>query len=194
MVTWRAHWKKMALAFKYSTPILGILKDYKTGWCASQHLFDCVGRRFYKNGNGFYLQLQPKNEVGCAVRRMEIDRLSGEMALDDVDDGLRRRVAVAEMRSPQDRLDRIKQARKFPERIIVKTTAFLRNEDVIAEVLSRAEGHCELCKKSAPFKRRRDLSPYLEVHHKVRLADGGEDTLANAIATCPNCHRSAHYG
>jgi 5-methylcytosine-specific restriction protein A len=32
------------------------------------------------------------------------------------------------------------------------------------------------------------------VHHRVRLADGGDDTTDNAVALCPNCHRKAHYG
>ncbi|MFM0350878.1 HNH endonuclease [Paraburkholderia sp. RL17-347-BIC-D] len=26
------------------------------------------------------------------------------------------------------------------------------------------------------------------------LAQGGPDTVANAIALCPNCHRERHYG
>ena len=26
------------------------------------------------------------------------------------------------------------------------------------------------------------------------LADGGADTVENAIAVCPNCHRELHYG
>jgi 5-methylcytosine-specific restriction protein A len=34
----------------------------------------------------------------------------------------------------------------------------------------------------------------LEVHHKIRLADGGFDTVENAIAVCPNCHRQCHHG
>ncbi|WP_413817679.1 HNH endonuclease [Pseudomonas viridiflava] len=33
----------------------------------------------------------------------------------------------------------------------------------------------------------------MEVHHKIRLADGGLDTLENAVALCPNCHRATHY-
>lgn len=37
-------------------------------------------------------------------------------------------------------------------------------------------------------------SPYLEVHHKVPLALGGDDTVANATALCPNCHRQNHFG
>jgi 5-methylcytosine-specific restriction protein A len=39
-----------------------------------------------------------------------------------------------------------------------------------------------------------DGNPYLEVHHWIRLADGGEDTVNNAIAACPNCHRQQHFG
>nr|WP_275041241.1 HNH endonuclease signature motif containing protein [Halomonas meridiana] len=46
----------------------------------------------------------------------------------------------------------------------------------------------------APFNRKSDGSPYLEVHHRKPLAEGGDDTVANAIALCPNCHRAAHYG
>jgi hypothetical protein len=89
-ITWRAHCKKLDLAFEWSIPILGILKDYKTGLCASQHLFDCVGRRFYKDGKGFYLELQPQSEIGCDVKKMEIENRTRETAFDDeLQDGLR---------------------------------------------------------------------------------------------------------
>jgi 5-methylcytosine-specific restriction endonuclease McrA len=40
-------------------------------------------------------------------------------------------------------------------------------------------------KKQAPFNRTKDNSPYLEVHHKKRLSEGGEDSVKNAIALCP---------
>jgi 5-methylcytosine-specific restriction enzyme A len=33
---------------------------------------------------------------------------------------------------------------------------------------------------------------YLECHHIVWLAEGGEDTIANTVALCPNCHRKMH--
>ena len=46
----------------------------------------------------------------------------------------------------------------------------------------------------APFLKRSDGTPYLEVHHDVRLADGGADTVRNARALCPNCHGDAHHG
>ena len=69
----------------------------------------------------------------------------------------------------------------------------MRNPDVVVEALLRANGVCERCKKPAPFARRSDGTPYLEVHHRIPLAVGGEDTVENAIALCPNCHRAAHY-
>ncbi|WP_415859815.1 HNH endonuclease [Bacillus cereus] len=74
------------------------------------------------------------------------------------------------------------------------TTQYKRNPDVIAEVLERANGYCEKCKQEAPFKRAKDGTPYLEVHHVVPLAQGGEDSVENAVGMCPNCHRKAHFG
>lgn len=82
----------------------------------------------------------------------------------------------------------------YPDTYEVSTKAFKRNIDVIAEVLIRANGICEKCGKEAPFRRASDGTPYLEVHHVKRLADGGEDTIENAIAVCPNCHRQLHFG
>jgi 5-methylcytosine-specific restriction protein A len=32
------------------------------------------------------------------------------------------------------------------------------------------------------------------VHHRIPLAKGGEDSVDNAVAVCPNCHRKGHYG
>lgn len=92
------------------------------------------------------------------------------------------------------RLLRLKKAPKRPEKIEVVRIQFKRNPDVVVEVLKRANGICERCKKEAPFIRKKDNTPYLEVHHKVRLIDGGEDTVENAIAVCPNCHKELHYG
>lgn len=58
----------------------------------------------------------------------------------------------------------------------------------------RANGYCEGCENPAPFIRPSDGTPYLEVHHIVPLAEDGEDTVENAIALCPNCHREVHFG
>lgn len=92
------------------------------------------------------------------------------------------------------RKQRISSAPKIPKKITVTSYLYERSTDIIAEALVRASGVCEKCKKPAPFIRKKDNTPYLEVHHKVRLADGGEDTMKNVIALCPNCHRNEHFG
>lgn len=58
-------------------------------------------------------------------------------------------------------------------------------------VRRRARGFCELCKKSAPFLDPKGI-PFLEMHHIVPLSAGGEDTIENTVALCPNCHRKMH--
>ena len=70
---------------------------------------------------------------------------------------------------------------------------YVRDPDVVAWVLLAADGECETCEKPSPFKRD-DGSGFLEVHHVKTLAGGGPDTVDNAIACCPNCHRELHYG
>ncbi|MCM3163270.1 HNH endonuclease [Metabacillus litoralis] len=108
---------------------------------------------------------------------------------------LYRAVKQAMKKNKQERLSRLNNRDSvYPDIYEVLTKAFRRDPDVIAEVLIRANGTCEKCGKEAPFKRASDGSPYLEVHHKKRLADGGEDTTDNAIAVCPNCHRELHFG
>lgn len=93
-----------------------------------------------------------------------------------------------------ERKKRLASALKRPKKRIVTISTFDRNYDVVAEVLLRANGVCESCGNEAPFVRKKDNSPYLELHHKERLADGGEDSIENAIAICPNCHRNFHFG
>lgn len=96
--------------------------------------------------------------------------------------------------SPELRRQRLATANKKPAQVAVVTKAFVRNPDVVAEVLLRAGGVCESCNKVGPFIGKAQGTPFLEVHHKVRLADGGDDSVENAVALCPNCHREKHYG
>lgn len=92
------------------------------------------------------------------------------------------------------RKERLAKAARLPQKMVVNVTAYVRNPDVVAEALNRAGGYCESCNKQAPFIRKKDGSPYLEVHHVVPLSVGGEDTLDNVISLCPNCHREKHFG
>jgi len=103
-------------------------------------------------------------------------------------------VVQASMRPRQERLARLANASKKPKTIRTVSTAYVRNPDVVAEVLFRAEGECEGCRKPAPFVSKATGDPYLEVHHITPLAQGGDDTVDNAWALCPNCHREKHFG
>lgn len=71
------------------------------------------------------------------------------------------------------------------------TAAFTRNRYISEYAKRRAAGICQLCGHLAPFSDRSGR-PYLESHHIVWLADGGEDSIENTVALCPNCHKKMH--
>jgi 5-methylcytosine-specific restriction protein A len=81
---------------------------------------------------------------------------------------------------------------KSPQRKDVTSTGYVRSPEVVAWILINANGKCESCHKEGPFITNND-DFFLEVHHVRFLSEGGSDTIENAVATCPNCHRSFHY-
>lgn len=107
---------------------------------------------------------------------------------------LRESVERSRRSTVEERQKRLASAERIPERVQLFSTGFRRNADVIVEVLNRAAGVCEKCTRPAPFRRRSDGTAFLEVHHWSPLCDGGEDTVENAGALCPNCHREVHFG
>jgi len=113
---------------------------------------------------------------------------------DTLQSDIQKQVARSLNDTSEVRRKRLREANKKPDVIQVISTGYKRNSDVIAEVLKRAKGICERCLSPAPFIRRKDDSPYLEVHHIITLADNGDDTVENAQALCPNCHRELHFG
>lgn len=97
-----------------------------------------------------------------------------------------------EMRKPIDSLRKQVQKRSsLATAHIVQTKVFKRDASIAAYVKKRANGHCQLCGKIAPFKTQ-DGEPYLECHHIEWLSNGGEDSIYNCVALCPNCHRKMH--
>ena len=83
------------------------------------------------------------------------------------------------------------QTSKLPSSRSVSSTVFVRDMYVAAYTKQAAKGICDLCGRPAPFVDK-DGNPYLESHHVVWLAEGGEDTIQNTVALCPNCHRKMH--
>lgn len=85
----------------------------------------------------------------------------------------------------------LKNAPIKPSTVQTKATSYYRNQYVTEFVRRRANGHCELCGNKGPFIIGEGL-PFLEVHHVKWLSDGGDDTVENTVALCPNCHRKMH--
>ena len=73
----------------------------------------------------------------------------------------------------------------------VLSKQYERNQDVAELVKRRANGICELCENEAPFITKGG-EPYLESHHIIWLSREGSDSVENAVALCPNCHRRMH--
>ena len=81
-----------------------------------------------------------------------------------------------------------------PRIAIATSYQYVRDPEVVAYALKRANGKCEECGNDAPFISAARGIPFLEVHHEVFLSKGGSDTIDNVKALCPNCHRKKHFG
>jgi len=63
----------------------------------------------------------------------------------------------------------------------------VKSRNLLKERLIKLRGTlCERCGY--------DNTHILNVHHKIRRADGGLDDLDNLELICPNCHAEEHYG
>ena len=62
---------------------------------------------------------------------------------------------------------RLKIAALQPKRHAMIVDVFIRNPDVVAEVLHRANENCESCNQPALFHRKSNGKAYLEVHHRI---------------------------
>ncbi|WJV24496.1 MULTISPECIES: HNH endonuclease [Pseudomonas] len=121
-------------------------------------------------------------------------RLASTLEVDHPSDDFEKQVQQAIDAGPRERKKQLAMMPKKPTVTVRMVKQFNRNPWVVAEVLERAQGICESCKEPAPFMRRTDGSPYLEVHHLVQLAHDGDDVVENSVALCPNCHRQKHHG
>ena len=121
------------------------------------------------------------------------DGVDNSISAETLKEELEKDILTSRYTSHNLREERLEKANKVPEEIKIISRGFKRNADVVVAVLERAGGYCERCECKAPFLRK-DNTPYLEVHHIKMLANGGEDSVENAMAVCPNCHRELHYG
>jgi 5-methylcytosine-specific restriction protein A len=122
---------------------------------------------------------------------MRKDRSTPVIPKKEIDKIFDKKVKKASQLSLEELKKRASNSSSKPGKRAATTTSYQRSPVVKAYVLKRANGVCELCEQPAPFNKKNG-EPYLEVHHVKQLADGGDDTIENAVALCPNCHRRMH--
>ena len=142
-----------------------------------------------------YTETQPdKNGVNRQVFVFPLKLLSGEPT------------PIEESRFKETEVIRERKAKRLSDEELKKRAALApkkagertvtgtqheRNPYVAQIAKRRANGICMLCKSPAPFSNDSG-EPYLETHHIEWMAKGGEDTVENTVALCPNCHRRMH--
>lgn len=83
-------------------------------------------------------------------------------------------------------------SRAEPQRREYLIETFARNRGWVAEAKNRFGVYCmsQDCKNTF---NKPDGTPYIEVHHIIPMADGGEDGLWNLAVLCAHHHRMAHF-
>lgn len=112
-------------------------------------------------------------------------------ALDDTHTYEEKEKHASEIKLDQLESIAFEQGEAHPREVTTTVTQRVRNPYIAEYAKRRAGGICQLCGNSAPFKNK-DGEPYLESHHIVWLSEGGEDTVKNTVALCPNCHKKMH--
>ena len=140
----------------------------------------------------FVWQLKPD-----LVEALKQIKLTGEFQFADdlpTDDLKKLKVdddSEAKSISDEELIKRIRKSDKIVSPKQVTRLDYERNEYVSEFAKRKAKGFCQLCENSAPFNDSKG-KPYLESHHVIWLSRGGDDSVENVIALCPNCHRKMH--
>ncbi|MCB4766573.1 MAG: HNH endonuclease [Sulfurovum sp.] len=80
-----------------------------------------------------------------------------------------------------------------PQQVQQIISTYPRNNILKNYVKRRANYACEMPNCNYQGFLKENGESYIEVHHVIPLSEGGEDSINNTIALCPNCHRALHY-
>ncbi|CEN87035.1 HNH endonuclease [Paraclostridium sordellii] len=166
------------------------------------HLFEVFEKKKYTyvgqvKLNGEPYQAIQKDEDGLdrnvwifklrLIDEYEIPKIRQEI----INQNTKQKERKAKKLSNEDLKEKAKEVKGKPGTRNTVSETYNRNAYVVEHTRRRANGICELCGNEAPFKNSKG-EPYLEVHHIVWLSKGGDDTIENTAALCPNCHRKMH--
>lgn len=79
-----------------------------------------------------------------------------------------------------------------PEKREYLIETYARNKGWVAEAKNRFGVYC-MCSHCKNTFNKPDGFPYIEVHHIIPMAEGGEDGLWNLAVLCAHHHRMAHF-
>lgn len=158
-------------------------KSYEYRMQNISYVYSTLGRRWVTG-------LRPARNVGSRVAR-EIEDLINQLEGNSFSNVAEFNTKVSQLMA--NKAAKTPEGNKNPIKLNSQSTQYKRDPEVVAWVLSKANGICESCTNPSPFEKD-DGTPFLEVHHLRMLADSGSDTITNAVALCPNCHRELHYG
>lgn len=166
-----------------------LAKRYSRTAKAFEYRAQNISRVLQLQGREWLPGLVPAKNVGSKVAAQIEGLLAVEEGLEPIEE------AAFELRVQKERQKRHKSpppGTKSPRSKTSTSVSFVRDAAVKAWVLQQAKGRCEACESQAPFLTVDEL-PFLELHHVRALVDGGSDTVTNAVAVCPNCHRALHH-
>lgn len=90
-------------------------------------------------------------------------------------------------------ISRAIKAKRTPDSQQTITTTYYRDPAIIAFVHRRSDYRCETPKCNYIGFKKSGGGLFIETHHIKPLSEGGEDSVFNVAALCPNCHRMMHY-
>ena len=89
--------------------------------------------------------------------------------------------------------NRAKNINPRPQQIQQIVNTYPRNNILKNYVKRRSSYSCEMPSCNYQGFNKENGEPYIEIHHVIPLSEGGEDSIDNTVALCPNCHRALHY-
>lgn len=89
--------------------------------------------------------------------------------------------------------ERVQNVNTTPTQVQREINVYSRNNALRVFVKIRANYSCEMPDCDYIAFEKDNGEKYIEVHHIIPLADGGEDSDTNTVALCPICHRKMHY-
>lgn len=146
-------------------------------------------RSFQKDFEGFS---KDNNNVQAKVRQqLQFLRDDGLLSfLDQRGTYTLRGVEILKGELEDEKVLEVSQARPEKREYLIETYA--RNKGWVAEAKNQFGVYC-MCFHCKNTFNKPDGSPYIEVHHIIPMAEGGEDGLWNLAVLCAHHHRMAHF-